>query len=361
MMDFVSQSFYLWAFLQSMLIAVLIGVSAKRHVSRFYALFFVLAGLETFFQYMFAHSTYATELVYFMFVYEWVNLLYGPLIFLAYEFSINGSFNSKNYLLHLIPSSLFLAYFFIIVVWNNSPLVVWDWVSTQANIIWLIVCAVSLFSYCWVIYKKSQGNENNQISRFTKPLLIYLILKGTYALLAASYSPFYMVEFRYYDFTLFVKNIVFILGNGYMIYVTAFWIFSREYIFQFGSKSSSSPTDLSDYEDVIVQLASLMENEKVYLQTDLSKQKLADMLEVPAYILSKIINEKIGVSFWDYINQARVERAKELLEQTDEKMLAVAIKSGYNSESVFYKNFRKSTGLTPKKYQDKYISDKEEG
>lgn len=359
-MNFVSQSFYLWAFLQSILIAVLIGASAKRHVSKFYALFFVLAGLETFFQYMYAHSSYALYLVHFMFVYEWVNLLYGPMILLAYKVSINGSINSKKYLVHLIPSTIFLGYYFIFVVWKNSPLEVWDWVSTRANLFWLLTCATSLFFYCWIIYQQNKGNDSSQISRFTKPLLIYLILKATYAVIAALYSPFYLVEFQYYNITLFMKNIAFVLGNGYMIYVTAFWIFNREYIFQFGSKSTSnSQLDLTDYEGVIKQLALLMENDKVYLQTDLSKQKLADMLEVPAYILSKIINEKLGASFWDYINQARVERAKELLEQTGEKMLAVAIKSGYNSESVFYKNFRKSTGLTPKKYQDKFISEKE--
>ncbi len=354
-MDFVSQSFYLWAFLQSFLIAVLIGVSAKRHVSRLYALFFVLVSLETFFQYMYAHSEYALDMVHFMFTYEWVNLLYGPLIFLAYELSVDESFKFKTYFYHFVPAIFFVFYYFSFVVWPNYPFEVWDWVNTPASIAWLLICSVSLLYYCRLIYLRGKEDESSQIGRFTKPLLVYLILKAVYAVLAASFSPFYLVEFQYYDFTIFAKNILFILGNAYMIYVTAFWIFNREYIFKFGSKSSSSQLNFTEYSDVIKRLNALMDTDHVYLQTDLSKQKLADMLEIPAYILSKIINEKIGVSFWDYINQARVERAKELLLNTDEKMLAVAIKSGYNSESVFYKNFRKSTGLTPKKYQEKHI------
>ena len=60
-------------------------------------------------------------------------------------------------------------------------------------------------------------------------------------------------------------------------------------------------------------------------------------------------------SFFDLVNDYRIEYAKTLLEKyQDQKVtvIAIAMESGFNSKTSFYLQFRKRTGTTPAKFRD---------
>ncbi|MBB6269784.1 transcriptional regulator GlxA family with amidase domain [Pedobacter cryoconitis] len=61
-----------------------------------------------------------------------------------------------------------------------------------------------------------------------------------------------------------------------------------------------------------------------------------------------------GITLIEYLQQTRIEAAKKLLEQTAEQMTEVIYKSGYNDPKAFRKVFRKSVGMTPSEYRDKF-------
>ena len=65
----------------------------------------------------------------------------------------------------------------------------------------------------------------------------------------------------------------------------------------------------------------------------------------------------MGRSFTDYILELRVNKAKDLLKNTNMDILDVAASSGFENQSYFTKIFRKSTGLTPRHYRQNYLSD----
>ena len=53
-----------------------------------------------------------------------------------------------------------------------------------------------------------------------------------------------------------------------------------------------------------------------------------------------------------YINEIRVEKAKELLTHSDEKIYGIAEKIGYASTTAFHVAFKKKTGMTPAEYRN---------
>jgi YesN/AraC family two-component response regulator len=57
-----------------------------------------------------------------------------------------------------------------------------------------------------------------------------------------------------------------------------------------------------------------MAEEKTYLDSQLNEKKLAEKLELQTYYLSKLMNNHMKSSFNEYINKARIEETKRLLE-----------------------------------------------
>ncbi|KAA6440627.1 helix-turn-helix domain-containing protein [Dyadobacter flavalbus] len=64
--------------------------------------------------------------------------------------------------------------------------------------------------------------------------------------------------------------------------------------------------------------------------------------------------QAIGLTPIEYLQKTRIEAAKKLLEQTDQSVLEVMLNSGYNDLKSFRQLFKKSTGVTPKEYRDKF-------
>lgn len=109
-------------------------------------------------------------------------------------------------------------------------------------------------------------------------------------------------------------------------------------------------------EEIVAKIISSMENERIFLQPELTLQDLSEKLSVPAYQVSLAINEGLNKTFYDLVNGYRVEEAKRLLtdpKSKASKILAVAFDAGFNSKTTFNTVFKKFTGLTPSDYKDK--------
>lgn len=105
--------------------------------------------------------------------------------------------------------------------------------------------------------------------------------------------------------------------------------------------------------DMHNRLQELMNKEKAYTEPELSLADLAAKLRVHPNYLSQTINEREGKSFFDYINNLRVEEFKRLAalpESSQFTIMSLALDCGFNSKSTFNKNFKKVTGLSPSDY-----------
>ncbi|GAA4439061.1 hypothetical protein GCM10023188_35060 [Pontibacter saemangeumensis] len=98
------------------------------------------------------------------------------------------------------------------------------------------------------------------------------------------------------------------------------------------------------------QLLGYMQEQKPYLQNELTIQELAAAVAIPKHHLSRILNERLGKNFYDFVNDYRVEEAKRLLLDpafSHYSTLGIALEAGFNSKPTFNAVFKKQTGLTP--------------
>lgn len=99
---------------------------------------------------------------------------------------------------------------------------------------------------------------------------------------------------------------------------------------------------------------SLTTKNQLYLDPELSLPSLARHLNAPIYLVSKALNRQGGLTFYDFINDFRVEAAKANLQDlssSHKSILAIAEDSGFKSKSVFNEIFKKRTGMTPSDFR----------
>jgi AraC-like DNA-binding protein len=115
---------------------------------------------------------------------------------------------------------------------------------------------------------------------------------------------------------------------------------------------STLKEDQSD--EIWNQIKELMEDKYLYRNPTLRLSDLVQEIGKPLPHVSQVINERMDMTFLDFVNQYRVKEAKELL--CDEKVksmtiLAIAYEVGFNSKTTFYTSFKKVTGQTPSEYR----------
>lgn len=117
-------------------------------------------------------------------------------------------------------------------------------------------------------------------------------------------------------------------------------------------KSTLTPERSERY---LNKLVNLMEKEQPFTDGDLTIQKLAEKLSIPANHLSQTINERLGQTFSDFVNSYRVEAAKrKLLDPAFRHLsvLGIAEEVGFNSKSSFNSVFKKHTNMTPSEFRN---------
>ncbi len=93
-----------------------------------------------------------------------------------------------------------------------------------------------------------------------------------------------------------------------------------------------------------------------YSDSSLSLDTAAEQAGISPSYLSRLFKEERGVSFVDYLNDFRVEKAKSLLEKTDLKVKDIAYQTGFNSMQNFFRIFKKHTGCSPGEYRQRQHS-----
>jgi AraC-like DNA-binding protein len=105
--------------------------------------------------------------------------------------------------------------------------------------------------------------------------------------------------------------------------------------------------NILDFEKIIIE-------QKRFLDSELTLDKLAEELHLSKSYLSRSINAELGIGFIDYVNTLRVEEAKKYILNPDFSnytLVSIGIESGFNSKSAFYTAFKKHTGLTPTEFK----------
>lgn len=101
----------------------------------------------------------------------------------------------------------------------------------------------------------------------------------------------------------------------------------------------------------------LLNTTKLYLDPDLSVQRLAKRLHVPARNLSLAINETQGMNVSQYVNGYRLSHAADLLRESDDSVAKVMAQSGFLTRSNFYREFQRVYGQSPAAFRQQNLGD----
>jgi len=119
-------------------------------------------------------------------------------------------------------------------------------------------------------------------------------------------------------------------------------------------KYKKSALDTATSEALLTELLAHMEKEKPYLKGELTLPQLAEEVGITQHYLSQVINERLELNFFDFINRYRIEEVKRHLSDPSkdrDNITTLALNAGYNSKSAFYAAFKKLTGVTPKQFK----------
>lgn len=102
--------------------------------------------------------------------------------------------------------------------------------------------------------------------------------------------------------------------------------------------------------------SSIISQTKEYIKThfskDISLDDVSRQVNISPYYFSKIFKEETGENFIEYLTNIRIEKAKDLLRNTEYSMKEICTMCGYADPNYFSRTFRKNVGVTPTEYKE---------
>lgn len=196
--------------------------------------------------------------------------------------------------------------------------------------------------------------------RFIKPILEKLKTKQPLKSIEIwLLSIYFGVAFIWlaYSIGAYTSYIVGALSFSFSLYLiillTIFNSFKSTTFFQEKEKYKNKGIDKALLEKIVLRLPLIVEKE-LFLDPNITLENAAKELNTPKHILSQYLNEQLKKTFSTFINELRIEKAKQLLQtKSNYTIESIGYESGFNSKSTFFTAFKKLTGQTPFEYQKK--------
>ena len=291
--------------------------------------------------------------------YNWV---YGPLLyFYAISYLDPGFKLSRSSFIHFVPVLIEFLFSNFIKTQN----LYWDgtreslsWAGYWGYVLWMhtpfqyVVSASILLLYIYLSHKAirayalaATGNKSQMYLHWLKILIRVVFV------FAAILIVLTMGDYLFFDYAFqptYVEPIF------VMMALITYWLglqgFSRRHLpypphtYQFPIDQPAEAIPLKKrLEDAMLQ-------DKLYLDPELTLQKLAASVGEKPHILTSFLNGKMGISFNDFVNKHRVQESIRRIQDPANDHLnitAIGLDAGFNSKSSFNRIFKQITGRTP--------------
>ncbi len=325
--------------------------------------------------FVFFHSLFIIHLSLFLSRYEYETphslyfsalfpFLYGPLLFFYLKRILEKYILKKRDLLHLIPFIILLIY--LIPIYSTSAeekLEVLLTVGKTYPVLfqWILITQIfSLTVYAFLIFKIYKNNLQNpvnthlpQIRRWQRNLMIfyvfYVVFFVTYAMVLMNIIAFHdLIYFKMFSISLIILYI------SYIAYDKPIF-FDKNCLFGNigGSKYQKSGLTKSYSIELKNQLLIMFQEHKIFKESNLSLDTLAEKMLSTRHNISQVINEHFGMSFFHFVNKYRIGEAIEILDHDVHRKLHIidiAYDVGFNNKVTFNKAFKIITNMTPTQY-----------
>ena len=107
----------------------------------------------------------------------------------------------------------------------------------------------------------------------------------------------------------------------------------------------------ADMDRFAARLEKRMAAGQLWRDHGLNLRSLAEKIAIPPIHLSEVLNTKVGMSFYDYVNQCRIRDACDLLIHSNDTIIEISEAVGFNAKSTFNTSFKKVTDQTPSQWR----------
>ncbi|MBR4388533.1 MAG: AraC family transcriptional regulator [Prevotella sp.] len=128
-------------------------------------------------------------------------------------------------------------------------------------------------------------------------------------------------------------------------------------------RSGSMVDDERRAQDLYQRACQLMEKERLFTDPQLNRERFAELLGTNRTYLSKILKEKSGMTYVQFVNTYRIDEAiRQLSDPTlgQSPLKQIWSDLGFNSPVTFYKQFQQAVGITPSVYRKQFLAMREE-
>ncbi len=294
---------------------------------------------------------------------ELAAMLFGITVYLFTRTSLLGKRPQNKHLAHYIPAFGYMG-FIVFYFMLPSDAVIRERIATGelARMIYAchaigLIVNITYWGLSLLQYLRFRDRLKDEFSFTVKTrfFLNFHVIIGVFLLIwlvlyILSLSGFEMLE-RDLRPAIWVSIALIILFIAYygMLSPEVFRVAPLEEIRKY-AQSKFSATDLNALKE---QLEQLMNERKPYLNNKLLKAELAEMLGIPNPELARLLNECIGMNFFEYVNYYRIKEFVSLAQTNKARQLTffgLAQEAGFNSKTTFNKSFKRLMGTSPSEY-----------
>lgn len=84
---------------------------------------------------------------------------------------------------------------------------------------------------------------------------------------------------------------------------------------------------------------------------DFSLSRLCELADYSPTFINRFLKDETGLSYHHYISSLRLEKAKQELSSTQDKIMDIVLRCGYIDIASFTRKFKEYEGLTPGEYR----------
>ncbi len=308
-----------------------------------------------------------------MYSFPFIAFTYGPLLYLYVRHMIRPSMTFSPWnSLHFIP---FLIFFTVSVVFREEP--IFDDLSgffvrdrfIPLRIVYGICFFLSVTVYSVLSFLEIRNHQTrlHDLISYTSAKLTLNWLK----ILSITFYTGYVIVFILGGIKIFAGLLPFdpyiltFFFIAFFSFAYSFYAIRQPEMLEYPSvkneENGSIPADSAgryarsglredQAKEYLTRLINFMDQEKPYLNGDLTIADLSLRTGIPKHYITEVLNEKYGRNFFSFINEYRVREV--INRMNDPKyqhytILAIAFDAGFNSKSTFNSFFKAYTGKTP--------------
>jgi AraC-like DNA-binding protein len=119
---------------------------------------------------------------------------------------------------------------------------------------------------------------------------------------------------------------------------------------------STVPMQSSDDDVALARISSAINYIVHNYSSQFSLKQLAEQVDMPERTFSRFFRSATGNSFTDFVNRLRINKACQLLMETERYVSNICYEAGFNNVANFNRRFLELKGMTPKEFASRRLA-----